>query len=51
MIGVTQGHVSRVLYKGDALGVRFIAGVLDVFGTRFLDDLFVVVPDDHEDTA
>jgi len=45
-MGMTGGQVSRVL-RGGTPGPRFIAGLLDVFGIEFFQDLFAVVPDDN----
>ena len=44
-IDMDPGQVSRIL-GGAAFGPRFIAGVLDVFGIAFFEDLFEVCPDD-----
>lgn len=48
-IGVNPGQVSRVLRGISAPGTRFIAGCLELFGTKFFADLFTVEPD--EDAA
>lgn len=45
-IGVDAATVSRVLTGKSAPGPRFIAGLIDAFGTEWFTDLFVVVPDD-----
>ena len=44
-MGMDPGQVSRVL-RGASPGPKFIAGILDVFGIEFFQDLFAVVPDD-----
>jgi transcriptional regulator with XRE-family HTH domain len=50
MIGLDAATVSRVLTGKAAPGPKFIAGLLDAFGTEWFADLFAVVPGD-EDTA
>lgn len=49
-IGLTPGQVSRVL-RGDAPGPKFIAGVLELFGIEFFQDLFTVEPSDGNGNA
>ena len=49
-MNMDQGQVSRVL-RGAAPGARFIAGILDVFGIEFFQDLFAVIPDDDGNGA
>jgi len=51
-IGLHPGQVSRILGDdgdgpGTGFGRKFIAGVLDVFGIAFFEDLFEVCPDDN----
>lgn len=48
---IDGGQLSRVLLGKSAPGPRFIAGLLEVFGTEWFDDLFVVLPDDEEPAA
>lgn len=47
-IGMDAATVSRVLTGKAAPGPRFIAGLIDAFGTEWFSDLFVVVPDDEQ---
>jgi transcriptional regulator with XRE-family HTH domain len=49
-IGIDPGNLSRVLAGKAAPGPKFIAGLMDAFGTEWFTDLFEVVPGD-EDTA
>lgn len=45
-IGVHHSQVSRVLNGNRDPGIRFVAGLIDVFGPNSFADLFQVVPDD-----
>lgn len=46
-IGVNRSQVSRVLSNKSAVGTRFIAGCLDLFGAECFADLFAIEPDDN----
>lgn len=48
---VNPATVSRTRGGKCAPGAKFIAGLLDVFGTECFVDLFVVAPDEVEDAA
>lgn len=51
LIGMDAATVSRVLGGKAAPGPKFIAGLIQVFGTEWFADLFVVVPDDADTAA
>lgn len=51
LIQVHPAQVSRVLTNRSAPGARFIAGVLNLFGTECFADLFSVEPDDNGEAA
>lgn len=44
--GIDPGNLSRVLSGKAAPGPKFIAGLMDTFGTEWFTDLFEVLPDD-----
>lgn len=46
-IGMNPGQVSRILHGKSAIGTRFIAGCLELFGVECFADLFTVEPDDN----
>ena len=50
-MGVNPATVSRVLRGTAVPGPRFIAGLIDVFGTECFTDLFEVVNDDADQEA
>lgn len=46
LIDMDAATVSRVLTGKAAPGPKFIAGLIDTFGTEWFADLFEVVPED-----
>lgn len=44
--GINPGNLSRVLNGKAAPGPKFVAGLLDAFGTEWFGDLFEVLPAD-----
>lgn len=44
--GIDAGNLSRVLSGKAAPGPKFVAGLMDTFGTEWFADLFEVVPAD-----
>lgn len=50
-MGVDPATVHRVLRNKSVPGPRFIAGLMDVFGTECFSDLFELVNDDGTEDA